>query len=278
MNKWKIEKLVVADGTTKAGREIESGVLYANSNKLGGYEQLYPIEKQTLSLTPYSIRAFTRKLGLLPPTSEVSQEAIEEIGSEVETMDALIIWMEAHAGTPVDVGGCGARSDIRNEGWYYSPLGADNPIFLNDDSFVAALCNAVFVFDGVAAAKRAFLQLSSAPELSGILKVLLPLVHRVPGHFNIKKVSKGEQARYDRNRFRWVARQERGVWLVRVRNEGLMDHCVCVDAGSSLVRDSASRRPFSLTTNVLCLIGGSDAKNLHVIEVRELYREKQLEK
>ncbi len=72
------------------------------------------------------------------------------------------------------------------------------------------------------------------------------------------------------NAFSWLASKTRGIYIVRLKQDSLVDHAVCVDAGRRLILDSEEIHPIRLSAETLALCGGSHAKNLRLVEIREL--------
>ncbi len=64
------------------------------------------------------------------------------------------------------------------------------------------------------------------------------------------------------------------MWVVRLVESGVADHCVLVDTKVALIFDCAAQHPISLTEEALRLCGADDARNLRVAEVRQLVPQK----
>ena len=86
----------------------------------------------------------------------------------------------------------------------------------------------------------------------------------------MRRVPKAEKKAFEANPFKWLAYRNQGVRIVRIVEHGIVDHCVALDCNRGIVHDSASRYPFALTEYVLRLLDRYEAKNLRLLEVREL--------
>ncbi len=80
----------------------------------------------------------------------------------------------------------------------------------------------------------------------------------------------GEKPSFLSDAFRWLAEEAKGVWIVRLVESGVADHCVVFDTEVALIFDCATKHPMSLTVEALRLCSGDDARRLRVAEVRQL--------
>ncbi len=93
----------------------------------------------------------------------------------------------------------------------------------------------------------------------------------------MRNVSEGDKASFRSNAFRWLAEEAKGVWVVRLVESGVADHCVFVGTKVALIFDCAARHQISLTEKALRLCGGDDARNVREAEVRQLVPQKGVE-
>lgn len=72
--------------------------------------------------------------------------------------------------------------------------------------------------------------------------------------------------------FSYVASMTQGVWIVRLLDEGFIDHAVVLDCDKQIIVDSEESCAIALTaTNLfLCGGGGGGSKKLRVTTVREV--------
>ena len=80
----------------------------------------------------------------------------------------------------------------------------------------------------------------------------------------------GKNKRVGGDSFKWLAGREKGVYVVRVYERLVTDHCIVVSGSRKLILDSEERYPLQLTEDCLRLCGGVDAKLLKVGEIREV--------
>ncbi len=86
----------------------------------------------------------------------------------------------------------------------------------------------------------------------------------------VRKISEADKSSFRSNVFRWLTEDARGVWIVRLAESGVADHCVVVDTSVALIFDCATEHLISLTEEALRLCDGDDSRHLRVAEVRLL--------
>ncbi len=64
------------------------------------------------------------------------------------------------------------------------------------------------------------------------------------------------------------------MWIVRLVESRVVDHCVLVDTKVAFIFDCAARHPISLTEEALRLCVGDDARDLRMEEVHQLVPQK----
>ncbi len=72
--------------------------------------------------------------------------------------------------------------------------------------------------------------------------------------------------------FRWLAESAKVVWIVKVVEIGIVDHCLCVDANRALIYYSAETYPLLLLEEVLRSCGGEDSKNVKFAEAVQIVK------
>lgn len=85
-----------------------------------------------------------------------------------------------------------------------------------------------------------------------------------------EKLQKETFACEARASFVLVASLPKGVWIVRLLDEGNVDHAVVIDCNRRVIIDSAETCAIALTANNLFLCGGGGSKQLRVTSVREV--------
>lgn len=99
-------------------------------------------------------------------------------------------------------------------------------------------------------------------------------VHRMGINCRIKKPSKGVRKMLHTDKlkspFAWLAEGAKGVWIVRLVQVNVVDHCIALDADKSVIYDSEERHPIRITKESLEMCGGPGAKRLRVAEMFQL--------
>ncbi len=70
--------------------------------------------------------------------------------------------------------------------------------------------------------------------------------------------------------FEWLASKTDGLLIVRVQQDPVVHHAICVDAKRGVILDSEEGYPVQLSVRGLELCGSEEAKRLRVAEVRQL--------
>lgn len=123
---------------------------------------------------------------------------------------------------------------------------------------VAALVNGIRALAGmsrVEAAQRVWmkhrLRITKLGEMVHLLYGLKNLVPRESYPcLQLQKVSKQNREDFRKDPFLWMSRCA-GVWLIRLEEAQVVDHCVFADGTQGLIFDSANKFPFRLTVRSL---------------------------
>ena len=102
------------------------------------------------------------------------------------------------------------------------------------------------------------------------MKQLFIFVHQLPVGVNVRRIRKTDKGEFNKNTFKWLVNRCTGIWIVRITQHGILDHCVAVDCKKGIIHDISSRFPFALTEHILRRVGGDDATQLRIAEVREI--------
>ena len=136
-----------------------------------------------------------------------------------------------------------------------------------------ALANAVALVFDKGKAKEVYDYLMGREILYKTLKQLFNVTHEVPVAMTVRRIAKRERKDFSTDPFRSLCLRKEGVWMVRVSQSGMVDHCVFINAGRELIHDSTSPYPLDLNDNVLRSSGGTAADILEISEVKELIRQ-----
>ena len=264
-----VDRLMVGDGSTdKSTRTIEKGKLYGATGLYGGNESFWPVSEGHIKVSLASLAALSK-------ITFSSMTASEKIKVQQRLLTTLLDWMQKNRGVPVVVGGVGARGHIRNTRHFQVHKYGPNLVSRNEGSCVPeSVVNATNALLGKQAAQGVHSALRAAPKMYGSLKQLFSVLHHLPTKLTTRRVSKTEEETFKKNLFKWVASLNKGVWLLRLTQHGLVDHCVAIDANRGIIHDSAARYPFILCETILKRLGGDEAKKLRIEEIRELLQVK----
>lgn len=69
---------------------------------------------------------------------------------------------------------------------------------------------------------------------------------------------------------RWLCKRNEGVFVVRIRGSGGVDHCIVADCRRSVFIDPAESYPVRMNRETLGMAVGKDSSWEGVIEIREL--------
>ena len=267
---WGIERIMYGDGKlTECGLRLEADQLYGCASLTGGPESFWPISLQSIDLTEHTKRAIVKAVGRDTDT-KISAARVCELLKE---------YLSLHRGKPFVIGGIGARGSLLNVRKHIVRDYGPNAFTSNEDTcFVAALANAVDILCGRDAAQRLYGIMLGTGGKFCTLKQLFSTVHGLSSQLSVRRVAKADRGEYMDNPFMWVARRKSGVWIIRVIEQNLVDHCIVVDGSKGLIHDSACRFPMRLSEQLLRRCGGEDARRLVVAEVRELVKQKLSEK
>ena len=285
-DEWAIESVVFGDGSRDAkGFELRRGVFYASAKARGRHENYHRVDFRSI--------AFSTRDGIAQslPTLMVSKgrpderllcrlpaEAINRRRRNVREQRKLIsqafpaLLME-HPGVAVIIGGPGMRgNNVMVKPHLHRAAGK---VFMmsNDGRCVhAALVNAVGCLRNVNEAHVAKQKLQSDSTHFINLKPLGLVAHKLDG-FDIRRPSK-EMRRLlsdkETRAFSIIGQLKRGVWIVRLCQSQVVDHCVVIDGERGLIFDSAEEYPITLSERTLRMCGGSSANQLHIAEIREV--------
>ena len=140
------------------------------------------------------------------------------------------------------------KNELRNGVWHF---GTNDFVANNDQCVCAALANGVSVLFGKEPAKNVYNSLLARKQTFTTIKQLFNIVHELPLPLTLQRVAKHERAAFINEPFKWLSFRNRGVWIVRLTQAHVVDHCVIIEASKRLIRDSASPYPLDLSEDVL---------------------------
>ena len=280
---WTVEQIVAGDGTRcPSGFVMHKGHYYASSSRDCGDEGFHEIDVDSIHLSSrggrnvrYHVKAVMHmaRVKARPkegPTVHISKEASSQ-QKRRQLQKVVKRFMDAHPGFAVVVGGPGARAVSTRLTKYYSK--ESGPIFMRaseGECAVAAVVNAVDILMGrdVEIEAKKYL-MEKCPHYLRVASCAED-IHKVCKNHDLRKVPKTERKEYDEDRFAWIGKLNRGIWLVRLVQPHVVDHCVVVGGPRKLTIDSEEEYPVRLSVETLRLCGGDEADKLVVAEAREV--------
>ncbi len=289
--RWFIESVVFGDGSTdESGHNIQNGIIYASAQAICGRENLHRIEwddelfagafNSGCHLRTYFV-GDSRKPGppcVIPPKSNTRNAA----GVPRQTIIAkrVLQFIRKFPGLVVILHQVGARGP--------SPLLSS--LYVNDSTQIyakstefscvpAALINGVYALKGEYGGKIARKFFSQNKEQFLNLKSLGLIVNQMSSkdmRLQIRRMCNWEHQKiHDSNpltAFEWLSKLSSGIWIARIKQDGVVDHAICIDASKTpgVILDSEEEQPILLNKVSLTLCGGKGASRLRVAEVREL--------
>ena len=280
---WAIEQLFAGDVSNGvSGQRFLLGHYYASSSLHGGPETFYEIDIKSLRLrmrggtrVNFNVQPGTSqsRKQKQPPTKPTATVIRKGAWSRRERLlrDVVRRFCSAHPGWSVVIGGPGART-VSHETGKFTEKSAGR-IFMSaseGECVVAAIVNAIDVVRGRAAATEAKEYL--AEQNPHYLRVATCAAHlqKMRMRCDVRKVPRASKEMFKKDPFGWLGGAAHGVWIVRLKQRNVVDHCVVVDGVRGLILDSAEEYPLRLSAEALRLCGGSAATNLEVAEAREI--------
>ena len=260
-----VDRVLVGDGSSDGSkRVIENGKLYGATGLQGGNDSIWPISAKSLHISISSLAALS-KIALSTMKTE------QKVHLQKGLLTNLLEWMQKNKGVPVVIGAVGARGHISNTRQFQVRKYGPNVLCRNEGSCVPeSVANGVAALSSTTDGLSVMNYFEKNPRFFTTLKQLFDLLPHLPVGITIRKVPKAQRTVFDANPFSWLSNLKKGVWIVRLKQHRIVDHCVAVDANRAIILDSAARYPFILCEEILRRLGGDQADTLQVAEVRKL--------
>ena len=195
----------------------------------------------------------------------------QKIDLQKRLLGNLLEWMKKNRGVPVVIGAVGARGHIRNTRQFQIHEYGPNNVCRNEGSCVMeSVANGVAVLKSSEDALKVAKYAETNPKLFTTLKQIFFVLPKLPVSLTVRKIAQTKKDLFVANPFSWLLNMKNGIWIVCLKQHGIVDHCVAIDANRGIILDSAARYPFMLCEEILKRLGGDEAQNLQVAEVREL--------
>jgi len=278
-----IEKVVMGDGSKgRSGHVLEKGRFYASASASGGHESYFAIDMSTAKLSTrggksvsFGFRAASDQAKALPPASGPKTRPMRKTLSHTQKQkivgEAVTSFCTKHPGWAAWVSGPGDRD--KNPALKEHLVKTGDKILVkgkDGQCVAAAIANALYVLFGEDCAREAWRKLDEEDPHFSSLGRTWDTIHKLGVRCDLRKVPKDEMSAFLVDKFEWLASLDDGVWMVRLEQHAIVDHCIVVDAKNKLILDSAEDYPVRLSAATIRMCGGSEATALRVAEVREL--------
>lgn len=222
-NLYTIERVVAGDGTNdKSGIVLEKGKTYGSSSLTGGNESFHEISMKSLNLFKFARKI---KLRSRPPTEphliKKRRSRLKEIKNV--QLQALQKRLNENAGVVMKVSEPGARGKI--DGIRAHQVRDEGPTMAtgNDGScLLAALLNAIWLLKGENSVNDAYSKVDEEQQLESVGRSN-GVLHKMGQKLEMRKVKTGSE-----DKFQWLAKKEKGTYIVRLFKPKVVDHVVVV--------------------------------------------------
>ncbi len=182
----------------------------------------------------------------------------------------LLAWIKNNLGVAVLIGGPGDRGESGHLVSHERPNEGHVVYRVSSRRCVeAALVNGTERVFGPIEAMEFELKLFlaggwSRKSITNLRRMLHACNKGVDSWLEVRKISAGDKPSFRSTAFRWLAEEVKGVWVVRLVESGVADHCVFVDTKVALILDCAARHPISLTEEALRFCSGDDTRKVRL--------------
>ena len=285
---WQIEEVMVGDG-----REYETGVLqnnvwYGSSVVGGGPGAFHRIDPHSLNINSNIGKEFEFPVRVLKCRCEQCQASymtvpefrvtrLQSIGDWRHVIrGAIMEFCRRNKGIVVTVGGPGERASNDKSAAYI--IDVMTKIRATEDRFdcvPASIINAVNSFQCEQLTCKVEEIFTNKSRRYKRLGSVIQELHGLGERLSLRKPKKHIKRELVEGKkdftFEWLSILREGVWVVRVCQRNVVDHCIAIDGKRRLILDSAERFPLQLCKDALICCCG-DATNLHVAEIFEVKR------
>ena len=291
---WYIERFVIGNGYVhrRSGIILVQGTLYAAGNTSGGSDSFYPIEEDSVRLSP---RGLVLKLSyyaswIYQPRSKdmefvhrepANPRSVPKVilkpkfdlhpgrGKMKVIADLVIETCRKCPGSVILIEGPTARNATeRTNPFLLKGLGQLLMRESDSSDLIAAFVHGISRVRGLEVAIKARkifrLNFATARKISIVATLL-----QEQGLFcDFQKVSKNDRPAFDADRWSWIANKSRGVWLVLVVAGNVVNHCIAMDGGEQLINEE--KYPLNLSVVSLKACYGDGAPAPHILCARQL--------
>ena len=287
---WSIEALVCGDGSVgESGIVLEKGKLYCSAALRGGHESFHAIDTVSIDRScdralSFETRSLSSSRKFYPKACVVPNFRLTRLHlagrARARVIEETVTnFAKRNEGIVVSLGGPGAREKdtrltpfmIHDE---FGPLVTSGEL----DCVPASLVNALGCWGGVKLAEKVRDKLKNDPTHFIKIGRIANTMHRMRLGCELQKPAKHirkdlHAGRYNRA-FEWLAEFCTGVWLVRLVEDNIVDHCVAIDANNGIILDSEECHPLRLTQASLQFCAGPKSKKIRVAEIFQIVKSK----
>lgn len=188
-------------------------------------------------------------------------------------------FLKCRPGVAVVITGVGARSAVDWQAGSWRPVQRKPAVTsATHDCVRGALLNVIIAVVGIRALEAARHIVNSDKRLLQNLKALGMILHAVRNkRFRCRAIrdmglQQAMRKRSTRRVFELITAKPAGVFIVRLREDALVDHAVVADANSGVIIDSEESYPLKLAEDNLEREGVNEARNLKVPEIRRVIK------
>lgn len=81
-----------------------------------------------------------------------------------------------------------------------------------------------------------------------------------------------------KNAFQCLSEEVREIWVARLTQSGVVDHSVTIDTFAALILDNDEEYSLRICEETMRMCGDSDAQDLKVLDVRQIFDERKKKK
>lgn len=100
--------------------------------------------------------------------------------------------------------------------------------------------------------------------------MLSSVVNKLSSSWELRKLCYDDQHLSHVDEFSWLTVCTKGIYLVRLVQPRVIDHCTVVDCDNQWILDCAEKSPIHLCVECLHLCGGVEATDLKIVGIRRL--------
>lgn len=290
--RWPVMAIVVGDGSRgRSGRVLKAGEVYFSCQAKSDVDHFWKPETVPMELIDvpdqrervfetYPLRGVPLPAYLLDRNDDEGRCRVKIFAdcpapSGVATL-CVIVHARQFPGTVVVIDGVGARAEQPELGAFHANGG--RAPFQGGGCLQMAMLNAIAAVRGAEDAKLAEEEVRRIARSVQSVRRVGHLMRELPVAIGVLAKSEELADALHRGRsrqarmvpFRFFAKEKPGVYIVHLKQDGVVDHAVCVDCDKRLIWDSEEKSALTLTVESLVLCGGPEPKWLRIEDARRV--------